>query len=396
MMPATGIRDRVAIIGMGCTKFGERWECDHLDLLVEAAYEAYEDAGIEPKDIKAAWFGTAASAFSGQPVPTALKFDYIPVTRVENYCATATDAFRNACFGVASGVYDMVLAIGVEKLKDTGWTGLGVGGVPGTSQTELQSPPPVQMALYATRYSKHYHIPMEDLKKTMARIAVKNHKNGSMNPKAHFQKEIQLETALKSPMVAWPLGLFDCCGVSDGAACAIITTPEIAKARKKDNYILVKGLGLAVAGKQGQILDDFDFVHYPETVRSAQQAYTEAGIKEPLKEIDHAMVHDCFTITELIIMEDLGFAPRGEASAYVNAGRFDYDSDLAVNIDGGLKCFGHPIGASGLRMIYEVYLQLLGRAGKRQRKNPRLGLTHNLGGVVGSFAAAIGIFGRPD
>ncbi|MBI4595147.1 MAG: acetyl-CoA acetyltransferase [Candidatus Tectomicrobia bacterium] len=392
----TGIRDRVAVIGMGCTKFGERWDKDHLDLMVDAAYEAYEDAGIEPKDIKAAWFGTQGSAMSGQPVPTALKLDYIPVTRVENFCATATDAFRNACFGVASGVYDIVLAIGVEKLKDTGWTGLGSGGAPGTSQIEVSSPPPVQFALAATRYAKHYNMSIDDLKKTLARIAVKNHKNGSMNPRAHFQKEIQLETALKAPFVAWPLGLFDCCGVSDGAACAIITTPEIAKARKKKDYISVKGLGLAVAGRQGQLLDDYDFVHFEENVRAARQAYTEAGIKDPFKEIDHAMVHDCFTITELIIMEDLGFAPRGEAPAYVNAGRFDHDGDLAVNVDGGLKSFGHPIGASGLRMIYEVYLQLLGRAGKRQRKDPHLGLTHNLGGLPGSFTGAVAIFGKPD
>lgn len=391
----TGIKDRVAVIGMGCTKFGERWDNDALDLMVEAAYEAYADAGIEPKDIQAAWFGTQSSAMSGQPVCEALKLDYIPVTRVENFCATGTDAFRNACFGVASGVYDIVMAIGVEKLKDTGWTGLGSGGVAGTSQIEVNSPPPVQFALAATRYSKHYNMPIDELKKALARIAVKNHKNGSMNPKAHFQKEINLETALKAPFVAWPLGLFDCCGVSDGAACAIITTPEIAKGMKKKEYISVKGLGLAVAGRQGQLLDDYDFVHFEENVRAAQQAYKEAGITKPFEEIDHAMVHDCFTITELVIMEDLGFAPRGEAPAYVHAGRFDHDGDLAVNVDGGLKCFGHPIGASGLRMIYEVYNQLLGRAGKRQRKNPRLGLTHNLGGLPGSFTGAVAIFGSP-
>lgn len=389
------IKDRVAIIGMGCTKFGERWDVDAQDLMVEAAYEAYEDAGIDPKEIQAAWFGTVQSGRTGHPVPTALKLDYIPVTRVENACATGTDAFRNACYAVAAGIYDIALAIGVEKLKDTGWTGLGGFTIPGTSMVEPQTPPPVQFALAATRYAHHYGMPMEELKKALARISVKNHKNGTLNPKAHFQKEITLEQALKAPWVAWPLGLFDCCGVSDGSACAIITTPEIAKKFRND-YVLVKGLGLAVGGKQAQLQDTYDFVHFEENVRAAQQAYKEAGILHPLEEIDHAMVHDCFSITELIIMEDLGFAPRGKGPEYVHAGTFDKDGELAVNIDGGLKCFGHPIGASGIRMIYEVYKQLQGKAGARQRKNPRYGLTHNLGGLPGQFTSSVAIFGKRD
>lgn len=392
---AQSIKDRVAIIGMGCTKFGERWDCNALDLMVEAAYEAYEDAGIEPNDIQAAWFGTQNSAWSGQPAAQALKLDYIPITRVENFCCTGTDAFRNACYAVAAGVYDICLAIGVEKLKDTGWTGLGGTAVPGTSQTELQVAPPVQFALAATRYSKHYGIPMDELKRAMARIAVKNHKNGTLNPKAHFQREITIEDALKAPWVAWPLGLYDCCGVSDGSACAIITTPELAK-NFRDDYVLVKGLGLAVSGRQGQLQDDYDFVHFEENVRASQQAYKEAGITNPFKEIDVAIVHDCFTITELIIMEDLQFSPRGGAPEMIHAGVFDMDGELAVNIDGGLKCFGHPIGASGLRMIYEVYKQLQGKAGKRQRKDPGLGLTHNLGGYPGSFTCAVTILGKRD
>jgi acetyl-CoA C-acetyltransferase len=391
---ADSIRDKVAIIGMGCTKFGERWDCDLQDLMVEAAYEAYEDAGIDPSDIQAAWFGVTGSATTGQPVAQALKLDYIPITRVENACATATDAFRNACFAVAAGVYDICLAIGAEKLKDSGWTGLG-GIAPPGSQVDLQVAPPVQFALAATRYAKHYGIPMEELKETLARIAVKNHKNGSLNPKAHFQREITIETVLKAPWVAWPLGLFDCCGVSDGAACAIITTPKLARSFR-DDYILVKGLGLAVSGQFGVLEDDYDFVHFEENVRASQQAYREAGVTDPLKEIDHAMVHDCFTITELIIMEDLQFAPRGGASEMISSGVFDLDGELAVNTDGGLKCFGHPIGASGLRMIYEVYKQLQGKAGRRQRKDPKLGLTHNLGGRPGSFTCSVAIFGRAD
>jgi acetyl-CoA C-acetyltransferase len=379
---------------MGCTKFGERWDADVEDLLVEAGFEAYEDAGIDPKDIQAGWIGTQGSGYSGQILAHALKLEYIPITRVENFCATGTDAFRNACYAVAAGIYDIAIAAGVEKLKDVPYTGLAIG-LPKGSFVQPWLAPPVQFALAATRYFHHYGLSYEEGKRALARIAVKNHRHGAMNPKAHFQREITLEQALNAPMIAWPLGLFDCCGVSDGAACAIITRPEIAK-NFRDDYILVKGLGLAVAGRQGQLQDDYDFIHFPENVNAARMAYTEAGIKEPLKEIDHAIVHDCFTITELIIYEDLGFCPRGKGKEYVESGVFDLDGELAVNTDGGLKCFGHPIGASGLRMIYEVYKQLQGKAGKRQRQNPTLGLTHNIGGLPGSFSVAIAIFGRRE
>ena len=196
-------------------------------------------------------------------------------------------------------------------------------------------------------------------------------------------------------MIAWPLGLFDCCGVSDGAAVAIITTPEIARTFR-DDYILVKGMGLAIGGKQGTLRDDFDFVHFPETVAAAKQAYEQAGISDPRKQISMAEVHDCFTITELIIYEDLGFSPRGRASEDVEAGTFTLEGELPVNTDGGLKCFGHPIGASGIRMMYEVYKQLQGKAGPRQVKNADLGLVHNLGGTPGSFSVGVGVFGTRD
>jgi len=390
-----GIRDRVAVIGMGCTKFGERWDAGADDLLVEAAYEAYEDAGVDPyKDIKAAWVGTTGSGATGQMLATPLKLEYIPITRVENACATGTDAFRNACYAVAAGIYDIALAAGVEKLKDAPWTGLTGGGMM-SSGVVPSSPPPVQFALAATRYSEHYGIPMDELKRGLARIAVKNHANGALNPKAHFQKEITIDTVLNAPWVAWPLGLFDCCGVSDGAACAIITTPEIAKTFR-DDYVLVKGLGLVNGAGQGGLQDWYDFVHFQENVEASRMAYEEAGVKDPYKEIDHAIVHDCFSITELLIYEDLGFAPRGKGKYYVEEGRFDREGDVAFNVDGGLKCFGHPIGASGLRMIYEVYKQLQGKAGPRQRKDPKLGLTHNLGGRPGSFACAVTILGQRD
>ena len=222
--------------------------------------------------------------------------------------SAATDAFMSACFAVAAGVYDIVMAAGVEKLKDNPYTGLAVGAGNLTSGVEPAVPPPVQFALAATRHAHHYDLPMEELKRILAKIAMKNHANGAKNPKAHFRREIALEDVLKAPTVAWPLGLYDCCGVSDGAAVAIITRPDIAK-KIRDDYVLVKGLGFAVSGRQGLLQDDYDFVHFEESVRAAKMAYEQAGIKNPLQEIDLAEVHDCFTITELLIYEDSWLRP---------------------------------------------------------------------------------------
>ena len=390
----TGIKDRVAVVGMGCSKFGERWDAGHEDLLVEAGYEALEDAGIESKDIQAAWLGIQYGIPSGKLLAEAMKFEYIPISRLENHCATGTDAFRNACYAVAAGIYDIAFVAGVEKLKGSGFAGLTGSSEP-SSEVLPPTPPPAQFALAAVRYMKHYGLTYEQLKKALGLIAVKNHHNGSLNPKAHFQREITLEQAINAPMIAYPLGLYDCCGVSDGAAAAVITTPEIAKTMR-DDYILVKGLGLVCGAHQGTLHDDYDFVHFPENVAASKMAYEEAGVKNPAKEIDHAMVHDCFSITEGIIMEDLQFCPRGKFPEYEEQGYFNIDGPLGVNVDGGLKCFGHPIGASGIRMIYEVYKQLQGKAGPRQRKNPTLGLTHNLGGYPGGFTCAISILGCRD
>ena len=388
-----GIKDRVAIVGMGCSNFGERWDSSAADLMVEAGYEAYADAGLEAKDIQAAWLGTVSSFRTGQPLAEALKLDYIPITRVENACATATDAFRNACYAVAAGIYDIVLAVGVEKLKDSGFSGLAIPEAPG-ADVAPPTPPPTQFAMAATRYFHQYDIPYDQGKLTLAEIAAKNHHNGTLNPKAHFQREITTDQVINAPMIAWPLGLFDCCGVSDGAAAAIITTPEIAQSLRKD-YVLVKGLGLSV-GAFGVLRDDWDFTHFPETVKASQSAYDEAGISDPREDIDLAMVHDCFTITELIICEDLGFSARGKASEDVHSGSFTLEGDLPVNTDGGLKCFGHPVGASGIRMIYEVYKQLQGKAEGRQLKKADVGLTHNLGGRPGSFTCSVAIFGSAE
>ncbi len=389
------IKDKVAIIGMGCTRFGEIWGKSVDDLIVDAAYEAYQDAGIDPKDIQAAWFGTTR-LITGENLAGVLKFDYIPVTRVENLCATASDALRNAAFAIAAGVYDMVMVVGADKLKDLGMGGLDSAEIQPTSRVDYPGAAPAHFfARLATRYMHRYGLTFEELKQTLGKIAVKNHHNGSLNPKAHFQKEITLEQSVNAPRISWPLGLFDACGVSDGAAAAILVRADLAKSFR-DDYVLIKGLGLAVGARQGFLQDDCEMVQMEETLRASRQAFSMAGITNAAEEIDLAEVHDCFTITEMVIYEDLGFCPRGKAKEYIDAGAFELNGKLAVNTDGGLKCFGHPLGATGLRMIYEIYKQMQGKAGARQRKNPRLGLTHNYGMNPGSGVGSVTVLGQRD
>jgi len=391
-----GIKDKVAVVGMGCTRFGEKWQQGAEDMMVEASYEALADAGIEVKDIQAAWLATMWSGRSGTMLSRALRTKYIPITRVENLCCSGTDAFRNACYAVAAGVYDVVLAVGTEKLKDSGWAGLAG---PPTDYDFYPINPPVgpapDFAQLAIGYMNTYGVSYEVLKEALSRTAVKNHYNGSLNPKAHFQREITFEQAQNAPMIAWPLGLYDCCGVSDGAAAAVICRADMAK-NFRDDYILVKGLNVACGLENSLALQEWDNAHVPENVAAAKGAYEEAGIKDPREEVDMAEVHDCFTITELVIMEDLGFSPRGKVIEDVNSGFFELNGGLSVNTDGGLKCFGHPIGASGLRMIYEVYKQLQDKAGPRQLKNIDIGVTHNLGGYPSIAIVSVAVFGRRD
>ncbi len=391
-----GIRDRVAIVGMGCTNFGEHWDKSPEDLMIDACYEAFEDAKIETTDIQAAWFASWVSGWSGGRLANALKFQYIPITRVENFCSGGTDAFRNACYAVAAGIYDVVLACGVEKLKDhKGGFPLYIPAPFDSSKVEVDLMPVSHFALFATSYFRRYGLTPEEGKLTLAKIVVKNHHNGSISPKAHLQREVTVEQVLNAPIVSWPLGLFDCCGISDGAAAAIITRVDIAK-RFRDDYVLVKGLAQVSGAGQSQLHSDFDFTYFPENVAAAKIAYAEAGIKHPRTEIDIAILHDCFSSTELITYEDLGFSPRGRAREDVDAGTFTLEGELPVNTDGGLKCFGHPISASGLRMIYEVYKQMQGKAGPRQLKKVDIGMIHNLGGVPGCFSVAVAVFGRRD
>jgi acetyl-CoA C-acetyltransferase len=391
-MASNGIRDRVAIVGMGCTPFGEHWDKGPADLLVDSSSEAFRSSGIDSDQIDAFWLGTMGSGTSGLMLSEALKLPYKPVTRLENMCATGSEAMRNAAYAVASGAYDLVMAIGVEKLKDSGYSGL-TGNRPPGDGTESNLTAPATFSLLAPAYAKKYGVDEGQLKDVLARIAWKNHENGAKNPKAQFRKSVPIEKIKGSPRVAGMLGVFDCSGVSDGSACAILCRAEDAH-RYTDHPILIKALAFAAGPAEGYFSQDYDFTTFPEVVASSADAYKQAGVTNPREEISMAEVHDCFTPTELVLMEDLGFSPRGQAWKDALDGRFDLAGPQPINPDGGLKSFGHPIGASGLRMMYEMWLQLRGEAGPRQIPSPRLGLTHNLGGAPGrcvSFVSIVGV-----
>jgi acetyl-CoA C-acetyltransferase len=395
-MASKGIRDRVAIVGMGCTPFGERWDKGVDDLLTDAVTDTIADAGVAIDDVDAFWLGTLGSGVSGLTLARPLKLDYRPVSRNENFCATGSEAFRNACYAVASGAYDLVMAVGVEKLKDSGFSGL-TGTRPVGDGTDPALTAPASFSFLSPAYAHKYHVEDSVMKEVQTRIAWKNHYNGARNPRAQFQKEVSTETIANAPLVAGNLGVFDCSGVSDGSAAAIICRAEDAH-RYTDSPLYVKALSFVAGPGAGPMDPDYDYTTFPEVVRSAVDAYQQAGVNDPRAELAMAEVHDCFTPTELVLMEDLGFATRGTAWKEVLAGTFDLDGDLPVNPDGGLKSFGHPIGASGLRMLFECWLQLRHRAPEERQiatvdAGRKLGLTHNLGGAPGDCVSFVSLVG---
>lgn len=396
---AEGIRDKVAILGMGCSRFGERWDCSAEDLMIESFAEALADAGIEQDRIDVAWFGMSVDEHglgkSALSLTTALRLPNIAATRVENMCASGTEALRGAVYGVASGAYDIALAMGVEKLKDTGY-----GGLPERTKGTFEDlwfpsvTAPGSFAQFASAYVARHGIDMDGLKEAMAHVSWKSHENGSRNPKAHLRARVSKEKILAAPMIAYPLGLYDCCGVSDGSACAIVTTPTIAERLGRSGpLVTIKSIQLALSNGSEVGYDSWDGSYALTTRLASERAYREAGIRDPRRELDLVEVHDCFSITELVTMEDLGLAEPGQGWRAVLDGTFDSSGEIPCNIDGGLKCFGHPIGATGLRMAYEIYQQLRGTAGDRQLNAPRLGLTHNLGGYPNKNVCSVSIFG---
>src|SRR6476469_1178306 len=394
-MGSHGIKDRVAIVGMGCTNFVEHWDKGLDDLTVEAADDAYASAGIDKDKVDAYWLGTAQGGMSGITLARPLQLVDKPVTRVENFCATGSEALRQAAYAVASGAYDVAMAVGAEKVKDSGYAGLNAFPVPGdgTARTLTAA---AMFSMVAPAYGKKYGVDDDELKQVLARIASKNHANGAKNPRAQFRREMSVEQICNSPRVAGALGILDCAGVADGAAAAIVVRAEDAH-RYTDRPIYVKALSFVAGNGAGLTDPEYDYTHFPEVEASVRDAYAQAGITDPRHELALAEIHDCFTPTELVLMEDLGFAERGTAWKEILAGTYDLGGELPINPDGGLKSFGHPVGASGLRMLFESWLQLRGEAGKRQiasvDRGRKLALTHNLGGAPGECVSFVSVVG---
>jgi acetyl-CoA C-acetyltransferase len=287
------------------------------------------------------------------------------------------------------------MAIGVEKVKDSGYQGLNAFPIPsdGTGRTLTAA---AMFSMVAPAYAKKYGVSDDDMRTVLSTIASKNHFNGARNPRAQFRREMSVEQITAMPPVAGQLSVFDCAGVADGSAAAIVVRAEDA-ARYTPNPLYIKALSFVAGNGSGLTDPDYDYTTFPEIVACAQDAYAQAGVVDPRRELAMAEVHDCFTPTELVLMEDLGFCERGTAWKEVLAGAFALDGDLPVNPDGGLKSFGHPVGASGLRMMFEAWLQLRGEAPEERRintlPNRNLALTHNLGGYPGEMVSFVSILG---
>ena len=375
------MRDKVAIVGVGACKFGENWDQSPSDMIVDAAYEAYADAGIEKpqEQIDAVFTGSLYTQKGPHECSDALKL-WKPVTMVSNYCATGTDAFRCGVMSIAAGLYDTVLVVGYDKPKDCGVSGPSVmlDGV-----RDLPKTPAGWFSLCASTYFAKYGASREDL----AKIAIKNHHNGTLAPKSFLKREITREDYFKARIISWPFGLYDSAAQTDGAAAAIITRSDLARSYR-DDPVLVKAVTVQ-AGPNPQKDPSNDFLSWKPTGWAAKDAYAMAGISDPRREIGVAQVHDCFSLTELLSYEDLGFCEKGSAKEHIAQGVFELGGELPVNTDGGLKTFGHPTGATGVRMIYENTLQLQGRAEQRQVENPKLALSHNIGGHPTACGIAI-------
>jgi acetyl-CoA C-acetyltransferase len=381
-MKRDAIRDKVAVVGVGCCRFGENWDQAPADMIVDAAYEAYADAGIEDpqRQIDAVFTGSIYSNKGPHECSDALKLFGKPVTMVSNYCATGTDAFRCGVMSIAAGLYDTVLVVGYDKPKDRGVSGPSVMM---DRVRDLPQTPAGWFALCASTYFAKYGAGREEL----AKIAVKNHKNGTLAPNSFLKREITVEEALGARMISWPFGLYDCAAQTDGAAAAVITRADLAA----KGSVLVKGVTV-IAGPNPQKDPENDFLSWKPTGWAAAEVYAQAGITKPFDEIDVAQVHDCFTLTELLTYEDLGLIEKGAAKEHIAAGTFELGGKLPVNTDGGLKAFGHPTGATGVRMLYENVLQLRGKAGPRQVKDVNVALSHNIGGHP--TACGIAILGK--
>ncbi len=379
--------EKVCVLGAGSTKYG-KLEDSITDITIQASVGAIESAGIESKEIQAGYisnvFGIAdKQVHLGPVVMSNLGIPERPSLSIESACGSGSVSFREAFANVAAGFYDAVLVAGVEKVTHTGteWTTTYFSycsdffyeGGAGASFPGL-------FASMARAYLTEFKATEEDL----ALVAVKNHQNGFLNPKAHLQKKITVDDVMKSAVVASPLKLYDCCPFSDGASAVILCSEKFAKSHSK-NYIQVIGSGRGGSPATLQGRDQMTTI--PSTKIAAEAAYKMAGVTP--KDIDFAEVHDCFTIAEIVDTEDLGFYQKGHGVEAVREGRTVLNGEISINPSGGLKAKGHPIGATGVGQVAEVFEQLTGKAGQRTVKNAHIGLTHNFGATGASCAVHI-------
>jgi acetyl-CoA acetyltransferase len=384
---------KVAVAGVGMTKFSGKQDKTALELFAEAAIDAINESNLKPKDMQALFMGNALSDFSeGQAQLQAFAADYIgaphiPANRYENACASSTAAFRDAFIWVASGFYDIVLVGGAETAAKMG-TPLATRTFAMASDSRYEYPSgitfPGVFALLAHLYAKKYGIPLEKLKQQMAQVSINSHYYGAHNPKAHFQKEITMDDVLNSFMVCQPLQLYDCCPFSDGGSAIVLASEEKAK-KLTDKPVYVAGVGQASAGN---LLSQKEYL---PRIRSRElavkQSYDMAGLTP--KDIDVVELHDCFSIATLIALESLGLFEFGKSGEAVAKGETKIGGKLPVNPSGGLKAKGHPIGATGTAQVYEIVRQLRGECGERQVEGAKIGMTDTLGGDGGTLCNVI-------
>ena len=372
--------EKVGIVGIGHAKFGKRTDATLRELAHEAVTPALEDAGIDTKDIDASVVGVACEDFAAQVSPAALIHDYVgmgnkPVFRVEAACATGSAAVRSAWALIESGLAEMVLVVGAETMTHLG-TPKATEVIARAGDTRWEYPFgatfPAYYALMAIAHMHQYGTTREQL----SMVAVKNHMYGAMNPYAHIQRKITLDEAMKSAMICPPLNLYDCCLISDGAAAAILASKEKAK-RISDTPVWLAGLG--AASDTMMISERENLTELRATKMAAEAAYKMAGITP--KNVDVAVVHDCFTIAEIMAYEDLGFCKKGEGGKFIEEKQSYIGGKIPINVDGGLKSKGHPLGATGVSMTVEITKQLRGEAGKRQVNRAEIGLSQNIGDV---------------
>lgn len=394
------MKGRVAIVGMGISEAGLRPNASQEDLIVEAGHAALDDAGMTARDIQASWFGCTTVSANHALLNFSLKLDYTGMTKVSAGGATGAEVLRAAYTGVASGQYDIVLAAGVEKPTDAGFTefqeneGMGPSAV-GADAVAGEFRAPVHSGMYLTRYAATHGVEAGTLREALSRITARSRRAGTRNPKAALRFAISDEDLAQAPLSVAPMTTLDCTKALDGSAAAIICNVDVAK-RLGRPYIVLEGIGVASGGSEGRLKREYDYTGIPESRIAAGRAYAMAGISDPAREIDHAEIFDLTSAAELLAYEDLGLAPRGRAVELAIDGFFDVEGRIPTNTDGGLLCNGYQAGASGLRQVHESYLQLLGRAGERQVPGVRRSLVHSIGGATGSFIACVQIFGLPE